>query len=69
MAKAGSTCAASFDWRCSGICNSHIRIMEVHERCAEGENALWSSEVRDKVRELELRVLDPFHKLRRIGVS
>ncbi|XP_031393713.1 probable beta-1,3-galactosyltransferase 2 isoform X1 [Punica granatum] len=42
-AQAGSTCAASFDWRCSGICNSSFRIMEVHERCKEGEDALWSS--------------------------
>ncbi|KAK4744231.1 hypothetical protein SAY87_010543 [Trapa incisa] len=43
MAKEGSTCAATFDWRCSGICNSNTRIMEVHEHCGEDEKTLWSS--------------------------
>ncbi|PON84012.1 Glycosyl transferase [Trema orientale] len=42
-AQAGSFCVASFDWRCSGICNSVERIMEVHQRCGEDENALWSA--------------------------
>ncbi|XP_073308249.1 probable beta-1,3-galactosyltransferase 2 isoform X1 [Primulina huaijiensis] len=42
-AQAGNICVASFDWSCSGICNSADRIKEVHRRCGEGENALWSA--------------------------
>jgi len=42
-AQAGNICAASFDWRCSGICNSEGRIWEVHNKCAEGEKVLWNS--------------------------
>lgn len=41
-AQAGNICIASFDWRCSGICKSDERIKEVHRRCGEGEDALWS---------------------------
>ncbi|PNY05795.1 putative beta-galactosyltransferase 2-like protein [Trifolium pratense] len=42
-AQAGNICVASFDWSCSGICRSAERIKEVHKRCGEGENALWSA--------------------------
>ncbi|KMZ73123.1 Beta-1,3-GlcNAc transferase, family GT31 [Zostera marina] len=42
-AQAGNICVASFDWSCSGICNSAERIKEVHRRCGEGERALWSA--------------------------
>ncbi|XP_054776300.1 probable beta-1,3-galactosyltransferase 2 isoform X3 [Prosopis cineraria] len=42
-AQAGNICVASFDWRCSGICRSVERIVEVHRRCGEDENALWSA--------------------------
>lgn len=42
-AQAGNICVASFDWRCSGICRSVERIMEVHQRCGEGENTLWTA--------------------------
>ncbi|KAH7859642.1 hypothetical protein Vadar_003657 [Vaccinium darrowii] len=42
-AQAGKTCVASFDWSCSGICKSVERIKEVHRRCGEGDNALWST--------------------------
>ncbi|GMN49890.1 hypothetical protein TIFTF001_019045 [Ficus carica] len=42
-AQAGNICVASFDWRCSGICSSVERIMEVHQRCGEDENTLWSA--------------------------
>ncbi|GFZ07414.1 Galactosyltransferase family protein [Actinidia rufa] len=42
-AQAGNICVASFDWSCSGICKSVERIKEVHRRCGEGENALWSA--------------------------
>ncbi|KAL1811457.1 hypothetical protein DCAR_0623597 [Daucus carota subsp. sativus] len=42
-AQAGNICVASFDWSCSGICRSSDRIKEVHRRCGEGENALWSA--------------------------
>nr|CAD1819149.1 unnamed protein product [Ananas comosus var. bracteatus] len=42
-AQAGNICVASFDWSCSGICKSAERIREVHQRCGEGENALWSA--------------------------
>lgn len=43
-AQAGNICVASFDWSCSGICKSAERIKEVHRRCGEGENALWTAE-------------------------
>lgn len=42
-AQAGNICVASFDWRCSGICNSVERIMEVHRRCGEHEDDLWTA--------------------------
>ncbi|XP_073025512.1 probable beta-1,3-galactosyltransferase 4 isoform X1 [Primulina eburnea] len=42
-AQAGNICVASFDWSCSGICNSADRIKDVHRRCGEGENALLSA--------------------------
>ncbi|KAK3199708.1 hypothetical protein Dsin_023123 [Dipteronia sinensis] len=42
-AQAGNMCVASFDWSCSGICKSSERMKEVHQRCGEGENALWSA--------------------------
>ncbi|WCJ37566.1 Galactosyltransferase family protein [Euphorbia peplus] len=42
-AQAGNICVASFDWSCSGICRSADRIKEVHRRCGEGENVLWSA--------------------------
>ncbi|OIW05951.1 hypothetical protein TanjilG_07227 [Lupinus angustifolius] len=42
-AQAGNICVASFDWSCSGICRSAERMKEVHRRCGEGENALWSA--------------------------
>ncbi|XP_072995597.1 probable beta-1,3-galactosyltransferase 2 [Typha latifolia] len=42
-AQAGNICAASFDWTCSGICNSADRMREVHQRCGEGEKALWDA--------------------------
>ncbi|KAL4201415.1 hypothetical protein AMTRI_Chr02g215950 [Amborella trichopoda] len=42
-AQAGNICVASFDWSCSGICKSAERIKEVHQRCGEGEHALWSA--------------------------
>ncbi|MBA0778955.1 hypothetical protein Gotri_003240 [Gossypium trilobum] len=41
-AQAGNICVASFDWKCSGICRSVERIMEVHEQCGEDKNALWT---------------------------
>ncbi|KAL8462518.1 hypothetical protein ACS0TY_032724 [Phlomoides rotata] len=42
-AQAGNICVASFDWSCSGICNSADRIKEVHRRCGEGESTLWNA--------------------------
>ncbi|KAI3810052.1 hypothetical protein L1987_19659 [Smallanthus sonchifolius] len=42
-AQAGNICVASFDWSCSGICRSADRIKEVHRRCGEGEDALWTA--------------------------
>ncbi|XP_020554475.1 probable beta-1,3-galactosyltransferase 4 isoform X2 [Sesamum indicum] len=43
-AQAGNMCVASFDWSCSGICNSADRIKEVHRRCGEGEDSLWAAD-------------------------
>ncbi|XP_055959980.1 beta-1,3-galactosyltransferase 7 isoform X2 [Mercurialis annua] len=42
-AQAGNVCAASFDWSCSGICKSVEKIKFVHERCGEGDGAVWSA--------------------------
>ncbi|CAN1783760.1 Probable beta-1,3-galactosyltransferase 2 [Linum perenne] len=42
-AQAGNVCVASFDWSCSGICRSADRIREVHKRCGESENAVWTA--------------------------
>ncbi|KAJ7564391.1 hypothetical protein O6H91_02G015400 [Diphasiastrum complanatum] len=42
-AQAGNVCVASFDWTCSGICKSVERIKDVHQRCGEGDDAVWSS--------------------------
>ncbi|CAH9075959.1 unnamed protein product [Cuscuta europaea] len=42
-AQAGNICVASFDWRCSGICNSVEKMKEVHHRCGEGDNTLWNA--------------------------
>ncbi|XP_022777417.1 probable beta-1,3-galactosyltransferase 1 isoform X2 [Durio zibethinus] len=49
-AQSGNICVASFDWRCSGICRSVERIMDVHERCGEDKNALWSTNFVQTVR-------------------
>ncbi|KAI8000973.1 putative beta-1,3-galactosyltransferase 2 [Camellia lanceoleosa] len=38
----GHGCAATFDWKCSGICKSAERIKDVHQRCGENETALWN---------------------------
>ncbi|XP_039056682.1 beta-1,6-galactosyltransferase GALT31A-like [Hibiscus syriacus] len=40
-AQAGNPCGASFDWSCSGICKSVERMKEVHQRCGEGDEAIW----------------------------
>ncbi|KAK9110151.1 hypothetical protein Sjap_018211 [Stephania japonica] len=42
-AQAGNVCIASFDWSCSGICKSVERIKDVHDRCGEGDGAVWSA--------------------------
>jgi hypothetical protein len=42
-AQAGNVCVASFDWTCSGICKSVERIKDVHERCGEGDDAVWGA--------------------------
>lgn len=42
-AQAGNVCIASFDWSCSGICKSVEKIKFVHERCGEGDGAVWNS--------------------------
>ncbi|CAL5387170.1 unnamed protein product [Camellia sinensis] len=42
-AQAGNVCIASFDWSCSGICKSVENIKSVHEKCGEGDAAVWSA--------------------------
>ncbi|XP_052202911.1 beta-1,3-galactosyltransferase 7-like isoform X2 [Diospyros lotus] len=42
-AQAGNVCIASFDWSCSGICKSVEKMKFVHERCGEGDAAVWSA--------------------------
>lgn len=39
----GNACVASFDWACSGICKSADRMRSVHQRCGEGDQALWKA--------------------------
>ena len=38
----GNICAASFDWKCSGICKSVERMKDVHNSCGEGDGAVWN---------------------------
>ncbi|KAF8779754.1 hypothetical protein HU200_002339 [Digitaria exilis] len=42
-AQAGNVCVASFDWKCSGVCNPVERLKYVHSRCSEGKDAIWSA--------------------------
>ncbi|MQL76258.1 hypothetical protein Taro_008648 [Colocasia esculenta] len=42
-AQAGNVCVASFDWSCSGICNSVEKIKDVHAKCGEGDGEVWSA--------------------------
>jgi hypothetical protein len=42
-AQAGNVCVASFDWKCSGVCNPVERLKYVHSRCSEGDDAVWSA--------------------------
>ncbi|XP_060971524.1 probable beta-1,3-galactosyltransferase 8 isoform X2 [Cannabis sativa] len=44
-AQEGNVCVASFDWQCSGICNSVDRMKTVHDSCGEGNSALWSVDI------------------------
>lgn len=41
--QAGNACVASYDWSCSGICNSADRLKSIHQKCGEGERALWKA--------------------------
>lgn len=41
--QAGNACVASFDWSCSGVCRSVERLKSVHQKCGEGEHALWKA--------------------------
>ncbi|XP_024529312.1 probable beta-1,3-galactosyltransferase 2 isoform X1 [Selaginella moellendorffii] len=43
QAQAGNVCVASFDWSCSGICKSVERMKIVHEKCGEGDRAVWNA--------------------------
>ncbi|XP_004290269.1 PREDICTED: LOW QUALITY PROTEIN: probable beta-1,3-galactosyltransferase 8 [Fragaria vesca subsp. vesca] len=45
MAQAGNVCVASFDWKCSGICNSVERMKDVHNSCGEVAAAVWNLEL------------------------
>jgi hypothetical protein len=42
-AQAGNVYVASFNWTCSGICKSVERLKDVHQRCGEGNSAVWSA--------------------------
>ncbi|KAE8652936.1 beta-1,3-galactosyltransferase 7 [Cucumis sativus] len=42
-AQAGNACIASFDWKCSGICESVERMKEIHEKCGEKNDTLWAA--------------------------
>ncbi|KZV37344.1 Galactosyltransferase family protein isoform 1 [Dorcoceras hygrometricum] len=38
----GNLCVASFDWKCSGVCNSVEQMKQVHGACGEGDAAVWN---------------------------
>lgn len=42
-AQAGNVCVASFDWSCSGICQSVERMKDVHSKCGEGDGVIWNA--------------------------
>ncbi|XP_043806023.1 probable beta-1,3-galactosyltransferase 8 isoform X2 [Manihot esculenta] len=44
-AQAGNVCVASFDWSCSGICNSVERMKQIHSSCGEAEGGVWNVDV------------------------
>ncbi|KAK8568797.1 hypothetical protein V6N13_106680 [Hibiscus sabdariffa] len=44
-AQAGNVCVASFDWSCSGVCESVEKMKFVHESCGEGDGAIWKAEI------------------------
>ncbi|GAB2271971.1 Beta-1,3-galactosyltransferase 7 [Dionaea muscipula] len=41
--QAGNICVASFDWSCSGICQSVEKLKSVHEKCGEGDDVVWGA--------------------------
>ncbi|KAL8130156.1 hypothetical protein V2J09_019311 [Rumex salicifolius] len=55
-AQAGNICVASYDWSCSGICQSSDRIYEVHRRCGEGADAVWKASLYQSTITEELNV-------------
>ncbi|KAG0497348.1 hypothetical protein HPP92_001837 [Vanilla planifolia] len=44
--RGGNACVASFDWSCSGICNSVEKMKDVHSSCGEGDGAIWNVALR-----------------------
>lgn len=44
-AESGEVCVASFDWNCSGICQSVDRMWMVHAMCGEDEKDLWNAKL------------------------
>ncbi|KAE8671038.1 putative beta-1,3-galactosyltransferase 2 [Hibiscus syriacus] len=44
-AQAGNICVASFDWSCSGVCESVEKMKFVHESCGEGNGAIWKADI------------------------
>ncbi|XP_022131318.1 beta-1,3-galactosyltransferase 7-like isoform X2 [Momordica charantia] len=42
-AQSGNACIASFDWKCSGICESVERMKYVHEKCGEKNDTVWTA--------------------------
>ncbi|XP_064976354.1 probable beta-1,3-galactosyltransferase 8 [Musa acuminata AAA Group] len=41
--QSGDICIASFDWTCSGVCKPVDRMVEVHTKCGEGNEAIWNA--------------------------
>ncbi|KAJ4820082.1 Hexosyltransferase [Rhynchospora pubera] len=53
-ARNGKICAASFDWNCSGICNSVERMEEIHQRCGEANlKQIWKLSYDNKTKEVD----------------
>jgi hypothetical protein len=51
-ARNGKICIASFDWNCTGVCNSVERMEEIHQHCGETNlKQIWMMSYDNKTKE------------------